>query len=78
MQDLYTTELGINAELEYRRRHLAALLRSSPLEPLPRKGFRVSLAEILAHLALHRDGRAIGTVSAQHTPPAGHGHGRAA
>jgi hypothetical protein len=78
MQDLYTTELGINAELEYRRRRLAALLRSSPLAPMPRKGFRVSVAEILAHLALHLGGRAIGEVAAQHTQPAGHGHGRAA
>jgi hypothetical protein len=78
MQDLYATELGISAELEHRRRHLATLRRASPLDPLPRKGFRVSLAEILAHLALHLDGHAIGEVAAQHTPPAGHGHGRPA
>ena len=78
MQDLYTSEIGIEAQIEYRRRQLSTLRRSSPLDRAPRKTLRVTIAEALAHLALHLDGRAIGTVSALHTPPAGHGHGRAA
>lgn len=78
MQDPYTSEIGIEAEIDYRRRHMSTLRRSSPLARSPRKPLRVTIAEALAHVALHLDGRAIGTVSAQHTPPAGHGHGRAA
>jgi len=67
MQDLYTSEIGIAAELEYRRRHFTSLHRSSPLEPTPRKSLRATLAEALAHLALHLDGRSIGAVAASHT-----------
>ena len=78
MQDLYTSEIGVHAELEYRRRQLATLRRSSPLAVEPRKSFRVAVAEILAHVALHLDGRAVGSVAAQHAQPSGHGHGRAA
>ena len=78
MQDLYTSEIGIEAELEYRRRQSAILRRSSPVDLPPRKPLRVTLAEALAHLALHLDSRAIGAVSAQHTPHAGQGHGRPA
>jgi hypothetical protein len=67
MQDLYATEIGIEAELEYRRRQFSTLRRSS-LEPPPRKTFRVIVAEALAHLALHLDGSAIGSVTDRHTP----------
>jgi len=78
MQDLYTTDLGIKAELDYRRRHLATLRRSSPVDLPPRKSLRVSVAEALAHLALHLDGLSIGSVAAQHTPPSGRSQGRPA
>ena len=78
MHDLYTSEIGIAAELEYRRRQSATLRRSSPVDPLPRKTLRVTLAEAFAHLALHLDDRSISAVSAQHSPSSGHGHGRAA
>jgi hypothetical protein len=77
MNDLYTSEIGIAAELDYRRRQSAALRRSSPVLPT-RKPLRVTIAEALAHLALHLDSRSIGAVSAQHSPASGHGHGRAA
>ena len=78
MQDLYTSEIGIDAEIEYRRRQLSTLRRSSPLERAPRKTLRVTLAEALAHIALHLDSRSIGAVSAQHTAPTGQSHGRPA
>ena len=80
MHDLYASEIGIEAELDYRRCQSATLRISSPLDLPPRRAVRATIAEALAHLALHLDGRAIGTVSAQHTPPAGqgHGHGRPA
>ena len=76
MQDPYTSEIGIEAELEYRRRQSATLQRASPVDLPPRKTFRVTIAEGFAHLALHLDSRSIGTVSAQHSPSSGHGHGR--
>ena len=78
MQDLHSSQIGLEAELEYRRRLLASLRRASPVVPQPRTRLRGRLAEILAHLALHLDGSAIGEVEAQHTPSAGHGHGRPA
>ena len=67
MPDLYATAIGIEAELEYRRRQFSTLRRSSPLEPPPRRTFRVIIAEALAHLALHLDGSAIGSVTHRHT-----------
>lgn len=78
MQDLYASEIGIEAELDYRHRQLSTFRRSSPVDPPPRKTLRVTIAEALAHLALHLDGRAIGKVAAQHTLPTGRGRGRLA
>ena len=78
MQGLYASDIGIHAEIEYRRRQIIALGRPSRLAVAPRRSFRVTLAEILAHVALHLDGRAAGSVAEQHAQPSGHGHARAA
>jgi hypothetical protein len=82
MQDLYSNQITLEAELEYRRRHLASLRRSVPVHSAPRRRLRGVLAELLAHLALHLDGRSISTVSARHadhpSPVARHPHRGAA
>ena len=78
MQDLHSSQIGLEAELEYRRRLLTSLRRESPAEPHPRPSLRAAVAAGLAHLALHLDGRSIGTVAAEHTQAGHQGHRGAA
>jgi hypothetical protein len=79
MHDPHSSEIVVQAEIQYRRRLLTSLRRASPvLEPQARLGLRAVVAEALAHLALHLDGRSIGAVAEHHAPTAGHSHGRPA
>jgi hypothetical protein len=78
MQDFYTSQTLAEAELDYRRRLLTSLRREAPIEPPRRATLRATVAEAFAHLALHLDGRSIGSVAAQHAPASNHSHRGAA
>jgi hypothetical protein len=78
MEDFYTSQILAEAETDYRRRLLTSLRRESPIEPPRRPSLRATLAEGLAHLALHLDGHSIAAVAAHHNPRTGQGQGRAA
>jgi hypothetical protein len=78
MYDPYSSEIVVQAEIEHRRRLLTSLRGASPLSRQPRLSLRAALAEALAHLALHLDGRSVGTVVEHHAPTTGHTHRRPA
>ena len=76
MQGFPLTQIRAQAEIEYRRRLISTLGRHVSLERSPRTSLRVILAEALAHMALHLDGRSIRSIAPQHAPLHGQGHGR--
>jgi hypothetical protein len=67
MQDLYSSQIGVEAEIGYRRRLTVSLRSSQPAGRRPHPSLRAILAAYLAHLALHIDGRSLSTVAARHT-----------
>lgn len=78
MQNFYTSRIIAEAEIDYRRRLVTSLRREAPKEPPRHASLRATVAETLAHLALHIDGRAIGLVAAQHASASNHNHRGAA
>ncbi len=73
MLDLNSSPLLWEAQLAERHREIAALSASARVRVTRRSGLRTVLANLLAHLALHLDGRAVGSVVARHPNPAGRG-----
>jgi len=72
MLDLNSSSLLWEAQIAERRREVAALTAKARLR-VTRRSARTALADLLAHLALHLDGRAVGSVVARHPNPAGRG-----
>lgn len=71
MLDLNSSPLLWEAQLAERRRELAALRATTAPRVRRHLHFRTALADLLAHIALHIDGRAVGSVVARHPNPAG-------
>ena len=72
MLDLNSSSLLWEAQIAERRREVAALTAKARLR-VTRRSARTALADLLAHWALHLDGRAVGSVVARHPNPAGRG-----
>ncbi len=73
MLDLNSSPLLWEAQLAERQREVAQLAARARVPVTPPSGVRTVLANLLAHLALHLDGRAVGSVVARHPNPAGRG-----
>jgi hypothetical protein len=73
MLDLNSSPLLWEAQLAERHREIAALTASASVRTARPSGVRTVLANLLAHLALHLDGRAVGSVVARHPNPTGRG-----
>ena len=71
MLELNSSPLLWEAQLADRGREIAALTASARLRDTHRTGLRTILADLIAHVALHLDGRAVGSVAARHPDPAG-------
>lgn len=71
MLDLHSSPLLLDAQLAERRREIAALKVSARPRIHHHPSFRAAVADLLAHLALHLDRRAVGVVVARH-PNTGH------
>ncbi len=72
MLDLNSSPLLWEAQIAERHREVAALTAKARLR-VTRRSARTALADLLAHLALHLDGRAVGSVVARHPNPVGRG-----
>ena len=73
MLDLNSSPLLWEAQLAERHREVAALGATARVRVTRQSGLRTVLADLLAHLALHLDGRGVGSVVARHPNPAGRG-----
>jgi len=71
MLDLDSSPLLWEAQLAERRREIASLEAAATPRIRRHLHFRTALADLLAHIALHIDGRAVGSVVARHPNPAG-------
>ena len=71
MLDLNSSPLLLEAHLAERRREIAGLRTTAGLRTNSHPQFRTALADLLAHLALHLDRRAVGSVVARHPNLAG-------
>jgi len=72
MLDLNSSPLLWEAQIAERHREVAALTANAPVR-VSRRSMRTALADLLAHVALHLDGRAVGSVVDRHPQPAGRG-----
>ena len=66
MMDLNSSPLLLEAQLAERRREIAAAKANSATRTHQHPQFRAAFADLLAHLALHLDRRAVGVVVARH------------
>jgi len=73
MLNLNSSPLLWEAQLAERHREVAALSATARVRVTRQSGLRTVLADLLAHLALHLDGRAVGSVVVRHPNPAGRG-----
>jgi len=73
MLDLNSSPLLWEAQLAERHREVVALSASARVRVTRQSGLRIVLADLLTHLALHLDGRAVGSVVARHANPPGRG-----
>jgi hypothetical protein len=72
MLDLNSSPLLWEAQIAERHREVAALTAKARVRVTGRSA-RTVLAALLAHVALHLDGRAVGSVVARHPNPVGRG-----
>jgi len=72
MLDLNSSPLLWEAQIAERHREVAALTANARVR-VTRRSARTALAGLLAHLALHLDGPAVGSVVDRHPQPAGRG-----
>lgn len=70
MLELNSSPLLWEAQIAERHREIAALRSPRPRDTRS-PGLRTAMANLLAHIALHLDGRAVGSVAARHPHPAG-------
>jgi hypothetical protein len=70
MLELNSSPLLWEAQIAERRREIAALRVHRARDRSP-SSMRTAVANLLAHIALHLDGRAVGSVAARHPHPAG-------
>ena len=73
MMDLSSSPLLLEAQLSERRREISAAKASSGLRIHHHPNFRAAVADLLAHLALHLDRRAVGVVVGRHPNTTGRG-----
>ena len=72
MLDLNSSPLLWEAQIAERHREVAALKDRARVR-VTRRSARTALADLLARLALHLDGRAVDSVVDRHPQPAGRG-----
>jgi hypothetical protein len=70
MMDLSSSPLLLEAQLAERRREISAA-KASAGPRIHHPNFRAALADLLAHLALHLDRRAVGVVVGRHANTTG-------
>jgi len=73
MMDLNSSPLLLEAQLAERRREIAAIKASAGRRNHHHRNSRAAVADLLAHLALHLDRRAVGVVIARHPNTTGRG-----
>jgi len=69
MLDLNSSPLLWEAQIAERQREIATLSATTRVADVPSSAIRTAAANLLAHIALHLDGRAVGSLVARHPNP---------